>query len=220
LLTPHQRQLSSSDLEVLSAGITALGGQWRNALTRDVTHLFALSSESSKYKTALHFQHTTNVIILLPHWFDDAVRLGVGTLPTTEYEWPEPKVLRMVREVEDEDVKRSKLTADKKALFKMAVWTPGKNVPASPANVRDIWQGRSILLSPSLGLSRDRREAVEAGIRRTNGIVVKYESGEGNGSREEEEEKIKEADVLITRYRTGAAYVEVHFSAVIPLADY
>ena len=37
-----------ADLEVLSAGITSLGGQWRAGLTRDVTHLFALRTGSDK----------------------------------------------------------------------------------------------------------------------------------------------------------------------------
>lgn len=41
-------KLSSWDLEVLSAGITSLGGQWQTALTRDVTHLFALHEQSDK----------------------------------------------------------------------------------------------------------------------------------------------------------------------------
>ncbi|KAG2091238.1 hypothetical protein BD769DRAFT_1679436 [Suillus cothurnatus] len=40
--------LSQWDLEVLAAGITSLGGQWRTALTRDVTHLFALHEQSDK----------------------------------------------------------------------------------------------------------------------------------------------------------------------------
>jgi hypothetical protein len=42
------RKISPSDLEVLSAGITSLGGQWRTGLTRDVTHLFALHEQSDK----------------------------------------------------------------------------------------------------------------------------------------------------------------------------
>jgi hypothetical protein len=44
-------KLSQWDLEVLSAGITSLGGQWRTALTRDVTHLFALHKQSDKVLT-------------------------------------------------------------------------------------------------------------------------------------------------------------------------
>ncbi|KAG2124066.1 hypothetical protein BD769DRAFT_1388879 [Suillus cothurnatus] len=51
--------LSQWDLEVLSAGITSLGGQWRTALTRDVTHLFALHKQSDK-----QFRITQNMNVL------------------------------------------------------------------------------------------------------------------------------------------------------------
>src|ERR1700720_1817684 len=80
-------QLPTSDLEILSAGITSLGGQFRMGLTRDVTHLFALSPSSVKYQTALHFRDHTNVKVILPHWFDDSVRLGYAALETELYEW-------------------------------------------------------------------------------------------------------------------------------------
>ena len=89
------RDLSPSpDLEVLSAGITALGGQWRTGSTKDITHLFAISPDSQKYATAMHFREETGVNIILPHWFDDAVRLGMGGLSTDVYEWPDPEMLR------------------------------------------------------------------------------------------------------------------------------
>ncbi|KAF6753929.1 hypothetical protein DFP72DRAFT_1170673 [Ephemerocybe angulata] len=86
--------LPAQDLEVLSAGILALGGQWRTGLTREITHLFTLSPTGPKYTTALHHQPSTNIAIVLPHWFDDAVRLGLGSLPTKPYEFPDPPVLR------------------------------------------------------------------------------------------------------------------------------
>ncbi|KAF6753937.1 hypothetical protein DFP72DRAFT_1170674 [Ephemerocybe angulata] len=86
--------LPTQDLEVLSAGILALGGQWRTGLTREITHLFTLSPTGPKYTTALHHQPSTNIAIVLPHWFDDAVRLGLGSLPTKPYEFPDPPVLK------------------------------------------------------------------------------------------------------------------------------
>ncbi|KIJ92958.1 hypothetical protein K443DRAFT_125763 [Laccaria amethystina LaAM-08-1] len=67
-------ELPTSDLEVLSAGITALGGQWRTGLTKDVTHLFAITPNSQKYATALHFQELTNRAIFLSR----AIRLFAG----------------------------------------------------------------------------------------------------------------------------------------------
>ncbi|KAG1724067.1 hypothetical protein EDD22DRAFT_961881 [Suillus occidentalis] len=86
--------LSAWDLEVLSAGITSLGGQWRTALTRDVTHLFALHEQSNKYQTAMHFAPDTHMFILTPHWFDDSVQAGCR-LPELPYSWPDPEVLEL-----------------------------------------------------------------------------------------------------------------------------
>jgi hypothetical protein len=50
----------------------------RTGLTRDVTHLFALGPGSDKYETAMHFQADTCMKVVLPHWFDNSVKLGVG----------------------------------------------------------------------------------------------------------------------------------------------
>ncbi|KAG1780094.1 BRCT domain-containing protein [Suillus placidus] len=86
--------LSSWDLEVLSAGITSLGGQWRTALTHDVTHLFTLHEQSDKYQTAMHFAPDTHMFILTPHWFDDSVQAGCR-LPELPYSWPDPEVLEL-----------------------------------------------------------------------------------------------------------------------------
>ncbi|KAK7677914.1 hypothetical protein QCA50_019104 [Cerrena zonata] len=94
-ITAAATDLAPSDLEVLSAGITALGGQWRSGLTKEVTHLFALSTGSAKYETAVRFQKTINIKVLVPHWFDDSVRLGVRGLATGPYEWPAPTVFKV-----------------------------------------------------------------------------------------------------------------------------
>ncbi|KAG2082309.1 hypothetical protein BD769DRAFT_1683299 [Suillus cothurnatus] len=113
--------LSPWDLEVLSAGITSLGGQWRTALTRDVTHLFALHAESDKvlalfqnsstvvlmltgriftalslqYQTAMHFASRTHMAVLTPHWFDDSIQAGCR-VPEIPYLWPNSEVMAQV----------------------------------------------------------------------------------------------------------------------------
>ncbi|KAF8058683.1 hypothetical protein FPV67DRAFT_1523362 [Lyophyllum atratum] len=221
-------ELPASDLEVLSAGITALGGQWRTGLTKDVTHLFVISQTSPKYATALHFQEHTQVKVLLPHWFDDAVRLGLAHLDTTPYEWPDPPFLRSLagndnekdtaKEREDA-VKRAalrKLDSEKKTLYRTAeLLTPGAPLPngvdpssqssgaVSPKKAKNVWQGRRVLLGRSLVLVDGRREAVEAEIQRAGGEIVP--SGEG---RDEEVAAVDSCDVFVTRYRSGKAYVQ------------
>ncbi|KAH0826410.1 hypothetical protein J3R83DRAFT_5383 [Lanmaoa asiatica] len=210
--------LSITDLEVLSAGITALGGQWRIGLTRDVTHLFALRTGSDKvptlltrcaysphhaiqYNTAIHYAPQTHMCILTPHWFDDAVRLG-RRIPETPYAWPDPHVLRPGTTLNlDDDAlategrRRRKPAGDAEA-------GDGTNVPNEGEHVR-VWAGRRILLSTSLDLGDSSRGAIEAGIQRAGGVIVPITEGADEHT---EEKAVDECDVLITRWRSGKSY--------------
>ncbi|KII83923.1 hypothetical protein PLICRDRAFT_95612 [Plicaturopsis crispa FD-325 SS-3] len=203
--------LTASDLEVLSAGVVALGGQWRTGLTKDVTHLFALSAGSYKYETAMHFRKLTGLKVVLPHWFDDAVRLGIRSLPTTEYEWPNPKMLQPFPDDGAPEgvtsLKKSKTpTGDKRTLYHTAQISP--DAGEARAEKRNVWQGRKIMLSTTLELAGGRREAVEAGILRAGGDIVEFESNGGDGDAREEAQRVEEADVFVTRYRHGKAYIK------------
>ncbi|KAF8268967.1 hypothetical protein EI94DRAFT_1726344 [Lactarius quietus] len=199
--------LVPSDVEVLSAGITALGGQWRAGLTRDVTHLFAIGPGSEKYQTALRYQKDTQVKVLLPHWFDDSVRLGLCGLSATAYEWPEPSLLTFGRPSPETGVvgdsllrPQNKISQEKKALYKAALITAEQEVKLGRAESRNIWSRRRVLLSPDLELSDGRREAIEAGIVRSGGVVVEYDA-----KRVDVE---YDFDVLVARYRWGDLYVQ------------
>ncbi len=246
--------LPSADLEVLSAGITALGGQWRTGLTKDVTHLFALSPASAKYATAMHFKEETGVRVVLPHWFDDAVRLGMGGLKTRPYEWPDPEILKGVEgksssvgkgkgkaDVEQDEVKRNMYAT---AAFFTPTTGHGQSSPPSTLDIStvlnkaspetsgtsQVLQGRKILLSRTLELYKNRHEAVQLGIERAGGAVLRFEGDddepeelndeEKQGGKElsvgerrrrkNEASKVEECDVLVTRWRFGRAYVNVN----------
>ncbi|TFY62070.1 hypothetical protein EVG20_g6835 [Dentipellis fragilis] len=199
--------LSTSDTEVLSAGITALGGQWRPGLTREVTHLFAVATGSDKYNTAMHFQKDTRMKVLVPHWFDDSVRLGIRGLPTATYEWPDPAVLKSGKGVDalaesagTDSRAQSRLSGEKKTLYKTALMASGQEGQVARTE-RDIWRGRRILLSSDLELSDGRKDVVEAGIIRTGGIMLHTDP-------ENEESQMDEADALISRYRWGPLYIK------------
>ncbi|KAH9051825.1 hypothetical protein EDB87DRAFT_672208 [Lactarius vividus] len=200
--------LVPSDVEVLSAGITALGGQWRAGLTRDVTHLFAVGPGSDKYQTALRYQKDTQVKVLLPHWFDDSVRLGICGLSTMAYEWPEPPLFTFGRLSPEMGAAagdsllrpQNKLSQEKKALYRAALITAEQEVKLGQAEPRNVWDHRRVLLSPDLELSDDRRQAIEAGIVRSGGVVVEYDARRVD---------VKyDFDVLIARYRWGGLYVQ------------
>ncbi|KAJ6625562.1 BRCT domain-containing protein [Mycena sp. CBHHK59/15] len=210
--------VSPYDLSVLRAGVTALGGQWRNGLTKDVTHLLANTPNSVKYATALEHQQKTHIKLLLPHWFDDAVRLGTSMLPTVPYEWPDPTLLLPPPEVEGKKQKTEntarKLSDEKRAFYKTAIWDPDKGgpFPGPPEPVWDkVWGGRKVLLSPTLGLVGDRRRVVKQAVEAAGGSIIEYASNNGDGDEEEEIERVWECNVLVTRWRTGQAF----FKAVV-----
>ena len=166
-------------------------------LTRDVTHLFALSPSGTKYETAMHFREHTGIKTLLPHWFDDAVRLEYGKLDTAPYEWPNPRVLEsgvdLVLEKERIDNEKE---LDRKAMFRGMQSTPGVDGGKDLDGVENnVWNGRKLMLADSLGLAAGRRGTVEVGIRRAGGFIV--------------HRNVEDADVLVTRYRHGKAYLRV-----------
>ncbi|KAG1786369.1 uncharacterized protein HD556DRAFT_1248380 [Suillus plorans] len=202
--------LSPSDLEVLSAGITSLGGQWRTGLTRDVTHLFALHEQSDKYQTAMHFAPHTHMSVLTPHWFDDSVRVG-RRVPEGPYLWPDPKVLQPGMQVamDEDDVEIGE--SGKKKRKKSSETRLSSPMAMEEAECREgvnVWAGRRLLLSRSLELGQGHREAVEANIQRAGGTVVKVKGTSTDEELQENEEAtlVDECDVFVTRYRSGKAY--------------
>lgn len=180
-------------------------------LTKDVTHLFAISPGSSKYETAMHYQKTNDVKVLLPHWFDDVMRLGIRTLPTVDYEWPEPRVLNKTDSAgvplkEGTDAERANAVLKRSMFVTAALLAPAMNAssPQAPPDLSLIirgclsgsdvytlprmWNGRRVLLSRTLQLFGGRRTSVEASIERAGGVVVKFPGDEDEEEPEEEYE--------------------------------
>ena len=173
-----------------------------------------MGTTSEKYLTALHYQPDTRVKILVPHWFDDVVRLGVATVPTLQYEWPDPKVLQLAPP--SPGGKRGhKLPEEKASLYKSIVLgtSDDTEIPENMGKAAErvnVWKGKRILLSVSLGLSLGRRAAVVAGVKRFGGVVIDVENAS------DEVKKVENVDVLITKFRVGAAY----FKVILPLPKY
>jgi hypothetical protein len=157
----------------------------------------------------MHYQKDTRIKVLAPHWFDDVVRLGIANIPTLLYEWPDPQVLRPGNSVGQDTKQSRKPTESQASVYKSAILGNGSDTPipdrlAAGAERCDVWKRKKILLSRTLDLSPGRLEAVKAGIDRFGGILI-----DDARSLHEESNKIDEADVLVARYRSGAAYIKV-----------
>ncbi|KXN86850.1 BRCT-containing protein 1 [Leucoagaricus sp. SymC.cos] len=216
-------EIPTHDLEVLSAGISALGGQWRVSLTNDITHLFATNQSSHKYTAAFAHRESTGIKIILPHWFDDSIRLGLPRLPVAPYEWPDPPFLKEIGVKPDGvGVERKEDKGRRNMMRIVNDFTPSidskvplpKDVDLLPVK-KGVLEGKRILLSWTLTLYGGRREAVEAGIRRAGGVVLRYPGDDGEDLSTEEKERRRdrkearaavECDVLVTRWRRGRAY--------------
>ena len=202
-------QLPPGDKEVIASGILSQGGAWREGLTRDVTHLFVTNTRSEKYQTAMHFRDSAHITIVLPQWFDQCWSTQMR-LPSDVFQFPDPPYLR-----KDHDIAAYKAQIsfkkdmangiplisgpDKQAMYGTMEGADTSSPPAPRA--RNVWQGRSILLSPLLELDAQRRESVETRIRRAGGVVV-------TAQEENESIVVEQADILITRFRTGEAYAK------------
>jgi mediator of DNA damage checkpoint protein 1 len=209
--------LSKSDNIVMAAGISSLGGQWRNALTKDVTHLFALSTKSNKYETAMHFKNELPMKVLVPHWFDDTVRIGMRNIPTDPYEWPEPSVFsRYTAQTlkalgtspptdaeDDSEPKRTRpLSLQKRALYD-TVLTETSDLPKQRLASDNIWDGRKVMFGSNLAFNESQREAHYRDVERAGGAIVEWDSPE------DELEKIDNTDIYVCQYREGRAFVKV-----------
>ena len=114
-------------------------------LTRDVTHLFAISAGTAKFETALHYQKNTNVKVLVPHWFDDSMRLGTGKLSTADYEWPDPRILTKSEEgaaKEETDADRAHAALKRNMFATAALLTPsmGRFTPPTDADISMVYK--------------------------------------------------------------------------------
>jgi mediator of DNA damage checkpoint protein 1 len=203
---PTPLQLPAGDKEVIASGILAQGGAWREGLTRDVTHLFVTNTRSEKYLTAMHFRESAHITVVLPHWFDQCWSTQMR-LPSEVFQFPDPPYLRG-----DHDIAsyKAQMLLQKPAagshhlesgFDKQAMYGTMQIVDTSSLalRTRNIWEGRSIMLSPSLELDAQRRESVESRIRQSGGVVFIAQE-------ENESVVVEEADIFITRFRTGAAY--------------
>ena len=179
--------------------IVAFGGQWREAMTRDVTHLFCLTAKSERYEKALAHRSQTGIIIVLPHWFDDMYNAR-RRIPTELYEWPNPKLFERDAGLSSLAIQLRQSETGNNIMFKTIAAIDGTLDEKVEAPV-NVWDRRRVYLSRSLDLHDGRRATVES-------LLVKCGAQLASCSEDDEYElnAIRRSDVLITRYREGPAF--------------
>ncbi|PWA00253.1 hypothetical protein BB558_003694 [Smittium angustum] len=87
-------QIPSSDREALYGSVLAYGGQYRQNLVKDVTHLVLISGTGNKYDQVIS-NPKLKIKILLPHWFEQCINLGV-LVDDRQYLFPDPQIFKMI----------------------------------------------------------------------------------------------------------------------------
>ncbi|KAJ1990094.1 regulator of Ty1 Transposition [Coemansia spiralis] len=77
-----------ADKETLLASVMALGGQWRDKMRPDVTHLIMMKEEGPKYEYVKKHPEL-GIKPILPHWFMDTLNL-LCCFPLEPYLFPNP----------------------------------------------------------------------------------------------------------------------------------
>lgn len=220
-ITATSSDLPLKDKESIAAGITAFGGQWKEALTNDVTHLFCLSATGAKYAKALSTQGTPiPVQVLAPHWFSDCFKTET-LLSTKPYLFPNPEVLdpnyneQLVLNggaLPTEPVDEAKSVAQR-ALLRAAAGVdaelhsnPGTQPSSSNRSAfgNRVLGGKRIVFSATAVQHEPARDEVFR--RRVEQVGGTYISGLSLGVTGVTKEVLEDADVYITTYRENGEY--------------
>ncbi|KAI9274213.1 BRCT domain-containing protein [Sporodiniella umbellata] len=82
--------ISPIDIGLITDQVKKRGGQIRNDLTEDVTHLICIDPRGAQYKHCMDHR----IPVVLPHWLDDCLRWQ-ERVDTRPYRFPEPWVQTM-----------------------------------------------------------------------------------------------------------------------------
>ncbi|KAJ5333226.1 hypothetical protein MYU51_014781 [Penicillium brevicompactum] len=173
--------IPGGDKDAIIGGVIAKGGLYSPRVSQLVTHLVDLTADSDKARTVKAKNMKTKIV--LPHWFDDCLKLG-RRIDEGPYMLPDPEILRAGLETPIRQ-------AENKDLVGASTTDPDKLPTLHNTGQRSVFQGKSIMLSQDLGIGSHLQQSLESVL-------------EDGGAKMTS--NIDSADMLICRYREGFAY--------------
>ncbi|RDW72027.1 hypothetical protein BP5796_08061 [Coleophoma crateriformis] len=177
--------IPTGDRDAITGAVLALGGMESSAVTRLTTHICALSLEHPKCQTALSKKLKCKIV--LPHWFDDCLKLGKA-IDSKPYEFPNPEIF--------EKKAHDNLPVPHSPSVEGATSPepPGLLAPPALPSTRQlkVFEDRRVMLSNDLGLSPYLRQILESLVQSGKGSIVT---------------SVHEADMYVCKYRDGRDYV-------------
>ncbi|KAL9608825.1 MAG: hypothetical protein Q9167_006360 [Letrouitia subvulpina] len=177
--------LPTGDKDAIIGGVIAMGGLYSSSVTRLVTHIVALNMDPEKCQGVI--QKDAKCKIVLPHWFDDCLKLG-KRIDEGPYSLPNPEILRKLPEDRVPDANREDLQGASSTQPRLPSPT---NSHDSTIRRHDVFKGKKVMLSYDLGIGSRLRGTIEDIIVGGGGIVT--------GS-------IHKADIFICHYRESTDF--------------
>ncbi|KAH0536184.1 hypothetical protein FGG08_006923 [Glutinoglossum americanum] len=180
--------IPEGDKDAIVGGVLSMGGLYTNGVTKLVTHIVALTEENDKCRQAA--SRGIRAKVVLPHWFDDCLKLG-KKIDERPYSLPGPEIGLLT--LADPVIMPSSPDL-KGAVSAYPPEAPPISVEA-PSSLRrgfKVFKDKKIMLSDDLGLGSRLRGTVEDLIASGGGSVT--------GS-------VHKADIFICQYREGSNYI-------------
>ena len=175
--------LPKGDKDAIAGGILAMGGNYAGKLTAACTHLIALSTDNEKAEQVMKNNLKTQIV--LPHWFDDCLKLG-RRISEAPYLLPDPEILRGPETRAPEPLPNKHIAGATTA-------TP--NTPHPPKmdgrSKLEVFKNRKVFFDSDLAIGGGLRDILQGMILASDGKVVK---------------KAATADMVICKYREGANF--------------
>ncbi|MCJ1475932.1 hypothetical protein MMC13_004596 [Lambiella insularis] len=184
-------ELPEGDKDAIIGGVLAMGGLYSSAVTKVVTHIVALTMEPQACQIAV--AKNLNCKIVLPHWFDDCLRLG-RRIDEGPYLLPNPEVMNL--EIRRKLVK-DRIHETARPDLHLAISAEPGPLPTpvgSPSPERSrltVFKDKSVILSADLDIGNHLRGTIEGLIRNAGGSIA---------------ENVHKADIYICHYREGREY--------------
>ncbi|KAL8990126.1 MAG: hypothetical protein Q9177_001146 [Variospora cf. flavescens] len=172
--------IPEGDKDAVMGGVLATGGLYSSSVTKMVTHIVALTMDHDKCQTVLKKDLTCKIV--LPHWFDDCLRIG-KRLDEDPYLLPDPEILR--------GKPHEPIIDTKKVDLQGATSVQPPDPPRVGTRQIDVFKGKRIMLNNDLKISSHLRGTLED--------LIDQGGGTTTGS-------VHKADVLICHYRETSEY--------------
>ncbi|KAF1989386.1 hypothetical protein K402DRAFT_350247, partial [Aulographum hederae CBS 113979] len=175
--------IPEGDKEAIIGGVLAMGGQYSGPLSKFITHVVALTVEEEKCQVAL--KKNLKCKIVLPHWFDDCLKLG-KKIDEAPYTLPDPAILEVSSprghmKIPTNDHIKGALTS-----------TPSFGALENGTRILNVFKGKKIKFSKDLPLSSRLEVILHELVRNGGGDVV---------------DDIDSVDAYVCQYREGEDYM-------------